>query len=574
MVSMWYNSAMFKTLRPYILQYKWLLAVSYGTAVVQSAIASLMPLMGKVFFDYVLISRVPQPLIDRLISMNMPRSAVAVNSIFTNVYIFALAVLVFTLLMSGLKLVRGLADFRLQNDLTASLNADIYASLLAADLKKHQTYEKGYLSFRVMADAGAFEALARNLLPSMVNNVLKFLIGLAVLSSINLPMTLVCFVVAPVYLLINWLFSGRVRRLAHQSAEVAAENQAFLQKTLDGVETLKAFNLEYKRVSDFKTRLNEMIAIRLQYFLTGKLSSGLARFVQILSMLILLVMTQEYHQQGLLSVGDIITFTGYMGFLAGPLSGLAMLYINLQPSMVSLKRVHEMLNLAPEEPACDFLNMGEKNHKQIRKRPGCLAVKNLCYSHNSDKYARFAFSDLSVEFHRGEMALIDWPSGAGKTTLARLLMRFLEPAQGSIEIDGIPYTEISRRQLRAMIGYRPQSDFFFAGSVRDNLLVAAPEADDEMIVKTLQLCCADFVMGYSDGIEHMLKDGAVNLSEGQRARLSLARVVMRDPGIVILDEPFAAIDQATADRIMHNLKSFFAERITIILSHRKAGEAL
>jgi len=94
-----------------------------------------------------------------------------------------------------------------------------------------------------------------------------------------------------------------------------------------------------------------------------------------------------------------------------------------------------------------------------------------------------------------------------------------------------------------------------------------------MIGKALQLCCADFVMTYADGIDHILKDGAVNLSEGQRARLSLARVVLRDPGIVILDEPFAAIDQATSEQIMHNLKSFFAERIVVILTHRKAGAA-
>lgn len=568
---------MFKTFLPYILRYKWLLAVSYGTAGVQSIVAALLPLAGKIFFDHVLPARPPVKIIDLFNESNLPGAAEFITGLTTDVYRFAIAAVFLIILMAVLRTVRDLAEFRLQNHLSAALNEDIFAAILATDLKKQQSFERGYLNNRVIADSGAFESLVRNLLPSIINNLLRFVVGLLALWHINKAMTLVCFFVMPVYLLINRLFSAKVRHLAHRSAEMSAENQAFVQKTLDGIETVKAFNLEKKCVQDYRSRLRSLIDTKLGYFITGRVSSGLARLVQLISLLILMVMAQKYYQQGLLSIGDIVTFSGYMGFLSTPLASLAMLYINLQPSLVSLRRVKEMLDLIPEETiphsgesAAACCNVGEINHKQSFKTPDCLRIRDLFFYHKNDKRL---FSGLNIEFRKGHPAFVDWPSGSGKTTLARLLMKYLEPESGIIELDGNSYNEISRKELRSMIGYRPQNDFFFCGTVRENLLIASPESDDAEIIKALRLCCADFIIDSHEGIDLMLGDGAVNISEGQRARLSLTRVVLRDPAIIILDEPFAAIDQNTADKIMANLQDFFKNRITVIFSHRKAGQA-
>lgn len=579
---------MVKTFMPYLQRYRWLLLISYGAGVMLTAASSLTPLAGKIFFDNVLPCRVPEAFVALLNNTGFFAIAGFVTKVTTDVYGFAFFALFFALLLGVLQTIRGLADFFIQQRLTAQITTDLFARVMHASLQKHQGYAHGYLNARIIADSGSFESLARTLLPALANNLLRFCLGLTILSSINLRMTMICLLTAPVYVLTNYFFTPLARRLAHQSAEKSAENQAFVQNSLQGIETIKGFNLETSRINGFAGRLNNLIAIKLQYFKAGLGSSTIARIAQICCLLVLIVNADGLYRVGKLSAGDIIAFIGYIGYLAGPLASLAMLYLNLQPTLVSVNRVKEVLEFADESSmdSSDFpaLSLVPKG---LAARPEKLNLKNLSYYHNSDS-SRVSvksngsgdsnkkvspevklFNGLNMEFKRGQLSVIDWSSGAGKTTLARLLLKFLQPESGEITIDGVSLAEINTAELRAITGYKPQADFFFAGSIRENLLVAKSDATESDILKALQLCCAEeFVLSRAGDLEAQLSDGAMNLSEGQRQRLAMARAVLKDPGILILDEPFAAIDQKTAEKIMENLQGFINERICIIMSHK------
>lgn len=548
---------MIATFKPYLLRHKWLLLITYITGVMQTFTSSLTPLAGKVFFDYVLPRQAPGFLAS---STELPAAQwlfSVISYVTTDVKGFVIFAFLFALVSGILQVSRQLAGFFLQNRMTAQINTDLFHKIIHASLQKQQSYARGYLNARIMADSGAFEVLARTLLPSLVNNVLRFTFGLAILSSINVKMTLVCLATAPVYLLTNWIFSSRVRRLAHQTAEQSAENFAYVQNSLQGIETIKAFNLEPECINSFARRLENLIATRLQYFNTGLISSAIARTAQICCLLALLIYAEEFYRNGSLTAGDIITFISYMGFLAGPLSSLATLYVNLQPTLVAVRRVKEVLDFASENN-----ETGKREIVSLEK----VILKKISYYHNVDK---MVLKDLDLELVRGRINLISWQSGGGKTTLARLLLKLLRPTAGEILVDGQPLHEIKTDSWRAVLGYKPQADFFFAGSIRENLLVACPGADDKELLRVLRLCCAEeFVLHRPDGLDNLLNDGAMNLSEGQRQRLSLARAVLKNPALVILDEPFAAIDEQSRGLIMQNLRPFFSERICVIMSHQ------
>lgn len=562
---------MIATFKPYLLRYRWLLLITYVTGVMQTIASSLTPLAGKVFFDYVLPRQAPGFLV---LSSEFPALKwlfSAIGHVTTNVKGFAVFAFIFTVALGILQVSRQLAGFFLQNRMTAQINTDLFDKIIHASLQKQQSYARGYLNARIMADSGAFEMLARTLLPSLANNVMRFTFGLAILSSINLKMTLICLATAPVYLLTNWLFAAKVRRLAHQTAEQSAANFAYVQNSLQGIETIKAFNLEPERINCFARRLDNLIVTRLQYFNTGLVSSAIARLAQLCCLLALLIFAEEFYRNGELTAGDIIAFISYMGFLAGPLSSLAMLYISLQPTLVAIRRVKEVLDFPDEndevgnvasQPASARPPGQEEKIAPVKE----IILKKLGYYQDSECAV---FEDLDLELVRGRTDLVNWRSGAGKTTLARLLLKFLRPTAGMILVDGIPLHEIKTDAWRAVVGYKPQTDFFFAGSIRENLLVACSGADDQELLRVLRLCCAEeFVLNRPDGLDNLLNDGAMNLSEGQRQRLALARVVLKNPALVVLDEPFAAIDEQSSSLIMQNLQQFFSERICIIMSHQ------
>ncbi|MBU1109720.1 MAG: ABC transporter ATP-binding protein/permease [Candidatus Riflebacteria bacterium] len=560
---------MIKTFKPYLQRFKWLLLLSYAVGILLTATSSLTPLAGKIFFDNILTGKPPEAVVSLVNNAGFSVVAELIGKVTTDVYWFALFAFSFSLMLATLQTIRDLGNFFIQQRMTAQITSDLFARVMHASLKKHQSFTHGYLNSRIMADSGAFEALARTLLPSLANNLLRFFLGLAILSHINLKMTLICLLTAPIYLLTNWFFTPVARRLSHLSAEKSAKNQAFVQNSLLGIETIKGFNLEMTRIDGLAGRLDELISTRFKYYKTGLGSSAIARAAQICCLLFLLVTADGLFRAGQLSVGDIIAFLGYIGYLAGPLSSLAMLYLNLQPTLASINRAKEVLEFSGEDDCKIETKLAQvsTNPVSLNVRPEKICLHETTYSHNC---GHKILDKLNLEFRRGRVSVIDWVSGAGKTTLARLLLKFLRPDSGKITLDGRPLAEIATSALREIIGYKPQADFFFAGSIMENLLVANPQADENDILKALHLCCAeDFVLNYPDGLNRQLSDGATNLSEGQRQRLALVRTIIKDPGILILDEPFAAIDQVTAAKIMENLQPFMAERITIIMSHKK-----
>lgn len=499
--------------------------------------------------------------------MGMKTATQLLSFVTTDSFGFAAASFIAACLIGILKTINDLTSFYIQHRMTTIINTDLFARVVNTNLQKHQIYEYGYLNTRIMSDSWAFEALARNLIPSISNDFLRLFASIIILSAINMKMLLVCIVAGLLMILTSCFFSKKVRHLAGIEAEEFAASQSFVQKSLYGIETIKAHNLENTRIKGFLANLEKLTHTRQKFLKTRLASTFVVRGVQFCCIMLLMIMAENLYRHGDLSAGDIIVFASYLGLMTGPVTNLALLHLNLQPILVAVSRVEEILNF-PGETEATF-EEPDKEKVFFAEFPEKLILKSICYEHSPEGKV---FKDLNLEFCRGKPAIIGWHSGVGKTTLARLLLKFLHPDSGQILLDGIPYTTINTTKLRRNSAYKPQADFFFAGTIRENLLVARPEASETEITEALRLCCADdFVFKKRGNLEFYLQDGANNISEGQRQRLALVRAILRNPALLILDEPFAAIDSHTADKIMKNLHDFFSQRICIIMSHKKVA---
>jgi ATP-binding cassette subfamily B protein len=259
---------------------------------------------------------------------------------------------------------------------------------------------------------------------------------------------------------------------------------------------------------------------------------------------------------GKMSLGDLAAFMSYIGYLSGPIESIAFFYLGLQPILVAYRRIFQILSFSSEPE-------GNKNIEGPVKK---IKLEKLSFSFKTNQI----FDNWSYVFESGQKYFIPWLSGKGKTTLARLLCKFTLPESGKILFNETDIQDVKISDLRQRIGYMTQETHLFSGTIRENLILANPEATDDDLEKALIMAEAwEFVKSLSDGLSSKLNDRGTNLSAGQRQRLSIARIILKAPEILILDEPFANLDTPTATKIYANLEQFLSSRITLILSHQK-----
>ena len=301
--------------------------------------------------------------------------------------------------------------------------------------------------------------------------------------------------------------------------------------------------------------LNNRINNRQKGLKLQLLTHYLTRIIQITSFLIILWLGITNIQKGYLSLGDFAAFLSYISFLTTPISTIVFFYISIQPILVSFKRIFQLLSVDSENES------GNELTEKISK----IELKNLDFYYDRDKHI---FNNHFQSFELGNPTIISWPSGKGKTTLAKLLLKFISPSNGEVLINKTPLSKISTKSLRNKIAYVSQNTFLFADSIKKNLLVANPNATDDIIKETLKKVYAhDFISKLPDGLDTILSNNGKNLSAGQRQKLSLARALLKDSDILILDEPFANLGEGDVCQISDSLNSVFKAKIGIIFSH-------
>ena len=258
------------------------------------------------------------------------------------------------------------------------------------------------------------------------------------------------------------------------------------------------------------------------------------------------------------SVGSLLAFQSYVGFVYGPAQFLATANFQWQGAMASLERVSALFDVVPEEH--DGVGLKAEHLR------GEVEFRNVCFSYNSRETV---LDDVSFAVAAGEHMAVVGPSGVGKTTLISLLLQFYRPQKGEIFIDGRPAVEYELRSLRRRIGYVPQSPTLLSGTIADNLRYGDPEAGDEEVENAARAAGIHaFISSLPNGYQTLVGERGVNFSEGQKQRLAIARALVKAPDIVVLDEPTSALDSQTEASIFAVLPELLRGKTLFIIAHR------
>ncbi|MGE0454980.1 MAG: ABC transporter ATP-binding protein [Vicinamibacteria bacterium] len=443
--------------------------------------------------------------------------------------------------------------------MVGDLRTALWVHLQKLSLAFHYRHQTGDLLFRVMADTFSIQGLVMNGLLPLVSSCLMLGGMFVVMLRYDVTLALVSALVAPpLYLAISRL-SSRIHGQAAASKEAESDLYSRAEMEMGAVKLVQAYGREKRSADEFRRGSEKSLALTLKLYVTE------TQFILIVNLLLaagtatLLWLGASRVLEGSLTIGALTVFLAYLKDMYAPIQTLSQNLKELSSSRAGLDRVFEVLDIAPD----------------IQDRPGARPLPAVKGAVRLERVS-FAYaggppvlSDVSLELRPGEKVALVGRTGAGKSTLASLVLRFFDPQQGVVRIDGSDLREVTLASLRASVTLMLQEPILFQQSVRDNVAFGDPLASLERIREAARRAEAEeFILALPRGYDTVLGQDGLTLSGGQRQRLALARALLRDAPIVILDEPTSSLDLSTESLVWRNVEELLRGRTAIVIAHR------
>jgi subfamily B ATP-binding cassette protein MsbA len=516
-----------------------MLAASGALIILTSAISLVFPLVVRELLDAAFLSRGGAGTLDRI----------------------ALGLL-------GLFAIQALLNFS-QSYLTASVSENVVADL-RIDLFRALVWQPpaffavrrvGELSSRLASDVGVLQQVLRFGIPELVRQAL-FLVGaLALVTATNPRLTLVTLTAIPVAILVGWFFGRRVRKLSTRIQDTLAGAIARAEQVFTQIQTVQSFTRESWEAGAFSAEILQIRNEGLKRAVARAGLTGAVTFAAFGAIVAVLWQGGRLVLAGQLTAGTLVAFLLYAVTIAGAITSLAGFWGNIQEAAGAARRIFDLVDHPNELPlASTPLDLPSP-------LAGVVRLEDVAFRYLEDQ--PFVLESIDLELKAGERVALVGSSGAGKTTLAALVPRFFDVTRGRVTVDGIDVRDVAPERLRAQIGLVPQEPMLFAGTVRDNLLYGDPSADQARLEEAARSAHAhDFIMGYPDGYDTAVGERGVTLSGGQRQRLAIARVFLKRPPILILDEASSSLDAESEHLVQDALDHLMEGRTTLVIAHR------
>ena len=499
------------------------------------------------------------PWIVKLLVADVTAPGASVSSM-AYVTTLALIVLAAYLARAGLSFVRSYVAHVAGWGVVADVREYIYEHMQRLSLHFYEDKQVGNLMSNVVNDTDLFEQLIAHAIPDVVVNVITLFGVTAVLLSLNWKLTLLSTIPIPLVILSLRVYAKYVRPAFRNRQKVLGDLNALLNDNLSGIREIKAFTREAEEAQRVHEGIENYRKSQLGALKLMATFQPFVEFTSSLGTLIVIYFGGRLALQGSLPIADLVAFFLYLQSFYAPVQNLSGAWEAVQSSLAGADRVadlmaepHEPQNVRGAEPLSGRAS-GEFvfNHASFEYIPGILVLE-----------------DISLEIPAKSVVALVGPTGVGKTTLVSLIPRFYDVTSGSITLDGRDLREYTLDSLRQQISIVLQDVFLFYGTVRENLLFGRPNADEtEMIAAAKTANAHDFISDLPEGYDTLIGERGVKLSGGQKQRLSIARAILKDAPILILDEATSSVDTETEQLIQQALERLMQGRTTIIIAHR------
>ena len=444
------------------------------------------------------------------------------------------------------------------------LRERIYTHLQSMSLGFYTRNRPGVLISRMTNDVQALDTLVTDGIVTMVSSVLTLVGVIVILLAIDVQLALVTFLTFPILAIGSIVFRIASANAYRLTREKIANITAYLQESLSGVRVVRSFGQEPRHLSEMAVLNEENREVNMR---TVYLNAAYFPAVELLSAVgtaAILLFGGYQVVDGNVTIGVLFAFVGYLQTFFDPIQQISQLYTTYQQGMAALDKIFDLLDTEPDlvDPP-NAIDPGE-----IR---GAIDLEGVWfgYAENPGREQDWALTDIDLRILPGQTVALVGETGAGKSTLAKLVARFYDPQRGRILIDGVDVRELDSNALRSRLGIVPQEGFLFSGTIADNVAFGRPGASREDIMEALRTVGGEpLVAGLPDGLDTEVGERGTSLSAGERQIVAFARALLAEPRILILDEATSNVDVRTEKRIEQGLDRLLADRTAIVIAHR------
>ncbi len=535
---------MIKRYLEFVKPYKWLIFGTIIIGILKFGIPLLIPLLIKFVIDDV-INNVALTVDDKLMRLFVA---------------MLIAAFIFIIVRPPIEFLRQYMAQWTSNKILYDIRKKLYDHLQALSAKFYANNKAGEVISRVINDVEQTKDFIMTGLMNIWLDCITIIIALSVMFFLDVQLTFAAIVILPFYVLTVYFFFGRLRALTRQRSQKLAEAQGFLHERVNGMAVIKSFAIEDNEAKNFDHRNKNFLNKAFQHTRWNAYSFSAINTVTDIGPLIVIGYGAYLAITGSVTVGTLAAFISYLEQLYGPLRRLVSSFTTLTQSFASMDRVFQLFDEPYDIKNTDYA-------KPIAIKEGHIEIENVSFRYQPDE--KDVLKHLNLDIKHGETVAFVGMSGGGKSTLINLIPRFYDVTKGRISIDGHDIKAFDMGSLRRQIGMVQQDNILFSDTVKENILLGRPDATFEEVVEAAKLANAhDFIMDLPQGYDTEVGERGVKLSGGQKQRLSIARIFLNDPPILILDEATSALDLESEAIIQEALDTLSHDRTTIIVAHR------
>ncbi|PIF63069.1 ABC transporter ATP-binding protein [Flavobacterium sp. 11] len=444
----------------------------------------------------------------------------------------------------------------------ANLRLSLYSNLVKLPMSFFSQKRVGELNSRISSDITQIQDTLTSTIAEFLRQFILIIGGVLLLANESIKLTLLMLSVVPLVAVAAVIFGRFIRKYSKKVQDQVAESQVIVEETMQGISIVKAFANEWYEIARYNGKIKEVVKLAIK---GGKYRGYFASFIIFClfgAIVAVVWFGVRLSISGEMSVGQLISFVLYSTFVGASFGGIAELYAQIQKAIGATERVFELLDETPEK-----INSVQEA-AETQKIKGNVTFNNVAFSYHSRKEIK-VLKDVSFTANFGQKIAIVGPSGTGKSTIASLLLRFYNIDEGEILVDGKNIYGFDLENLRGNMSIVPQDVILFGGTIRENIAYGKPNAtEEEILTAAKQANAYNFIESFPEKFETIVGERGIKLSGGQRQRIAIARALLKNPSILILDEATSSLDSESEKLVQEALEILMEGRTSIIIAHR------